>query len=209
VGGQAATSIRWAELEGPGYQRAKSAARSSLRTRAPACRSRWAPRGDHRICCFLAMLTRAALARRLHARRTHPGQRPRPARPGRQPPPGPARRDIHAPRAAPGRTAGRRRPGQRRSRARDHRPDPHHPAGQRTPPVIHGNLIRMPPGPRVRVHPQTSCRYQHLVAFRSHYPASGRQAGSAAMCGSRMGNVSGRCWPAGSGRRRVYKLTLV
>ena len=53
--GQAATSVRWADLASPGYQRAKSPARSLLRTRVRTCRSRWAPRGDQRICCFLTM----------------------------------------------------------------------------------------------------------------------------------------------------------
>jgi len=39
----------------PGYQRWKSAASSSLRTRVRIWRSRWAPRGVQRICCFFTM----------------------------------------------------------------------------------------------------------------------------------------------------------
>lgn len=39
----------------PGYQRAKSAAGSSLRTRVWIGRNRWAPCDDQRICCFLTM----------------------------------------------------------------------------------------------------------------------------------------------------------
>ena len=65
-----AGALPWLAAAGPqcgeaGYQRAKSAERSSLRTRVRTCRRRWAPRGDHRICCFLTI-------RRLMTRLTAP-----------------------------------------------------------------------------------------------------------------------------------------
>ncbi len=54
-GGHAASACRSAVWAKPGYQRWKSAASSSLRTRVRIWRSRWAPRGVQRICCFFTM----------------------------------------------------------------------------------------------------------------------------------------------------------
>ena len=54
-GGYAASATGSGAWLKPGYQRWKSPASWSLRTRVRTCSSRWAPRGVQRICCFLTM----------------------------------------------------------------------------------------------------------------------------------------------------------
>ncbi len=54
-GGHAAGACRSAVWVNSGYQRWKSSASWLLRTRVRTCSSRWAPRGDQRICCFLTI----------------------------------------------------------------------------------------------------------------------------------------------------------
>jgi len=54
-GGHAAGACRSVVWVNSGYQRWKSSASWLLRTRVRTCSSRWAPRGDQRICCFLSI----------------------------------------------------------------------------------------------------------------------------------------------------------
>ena len=51
----AASTCRSGTWVNPGCHRWKSSASESLRTRVRSCRSRWAPPGFHRICCFLTI----------------------------------------------------------------------------------------------------------------------------------------------------------
>ena len=74
------------------------------------------------------VLPGAALPRRPDPGRARPGQRPRPARPAAGQRPGRPCRRVHAPRVPAGHAARGPRPRRRPRRARDHRPDHHHPA---------------------------------------------------------------------------------